>query len=272
MGSINNQLNINSPGKLLLLSASWIILLLSACAGGPDASYKIREIDSGLEILTGRSEEGRVLWMAVRSDSAELSISPALLPDSLNDVEVLSRHAADHFINPAVMAALTASPHNPIRFLSGLPQDVRGYYRVDGVTYSKPDGVHDAAAVSPDGSPGILSPEDQEKWSGDSAGGFYAILIDGTPVCPVSVRDTVSAAGWSSDGSILILMVIKGRNGRGYSYEEAGAVLKSLGARNGIAMDGGGSARLVWREDGNLISFPAALFFRAVPNHLLLLK
>ncbi|MCK5736571.1 MAG: phosphodiester glycosidase family protein [Spirochaetaceae bacterium] len=257
----------------------FITWLLSACAGTPEylstdpaKYYESRIIEPGVEILTGRCETGAFQWMAVRSDTVVLSISPPLLSDSTPDAGVLSRHAIEHFTDLDVRAVLTASPHNPIRYRAGLPQDVGGFYQLDRVTYSKPDNRHDALGINEYNRPELLNPREQENWKGDSAGGFYVILFDGIPMNPVTVKDAVSAAGWSEDGSLVILLVIKGSPGRGCSYEKAGKLLLSLGAWEGIAMDGGGSARLVWKEDENLHSFPLVPLYRAVPNHLVLKK
>jgi len=71
---------------------------------------------------------------------------------------------------------------------------------------------------------------------------------------------------------VCIFLVVSGHKGLGYSYHEAGELLLLLGASDGIAMDGGSSARLVWLENTEMQSFPGALFYRAVPNHILMIK
>jgi exopolysaccharide biosynthesis protein len=48
--------------------------------------------------------------------------------------------------------------------------------------------------------------------------------------------------------------------------------MKDLGAYQALAMDGGGSARLTWRDGNEIHSFPADRFYRAVPNRLLLAR
>ena len=249
------------------LSVVYFCFFLSACASIPDfpadgdfGEHEVRNIGPGIEIIVGRTNSGSIGWTAVRSAFA-LAISPP---------STLSRHAGDYFEDPTVAAVITGSPHDPIRFRSGLPQDVTGIYRIDGVDYSVSDGRHDAVGVTDNGMPEILKPSEQSDWEGDAIGGFYAVLENGETVNHVPVRDAVSAVGWTEDGNKVILLVIKGREGVGFSYEEAGGLLESLGAHNGIAMDGGDSSRLVWREDGDLYSFPAGRFYRALPNHLLI--
>lgn len=247
-------------------------LLLCACASIPDfpegavfEGIEIRAIEPGLELIVGRSSGASIGWTAVRSQYAIAVSSP-----ETSDEETLSRHGGEPFSEPDVLAALTGSPHNPIRFRSGLPQDATGIYQVNGTRYSNPDGQHDAIGLNHNNQPELLGPSRQIEWFGDAIGGFYVILDDGTASSRVPVRDAVSAVGWSEDKSTVILLVIRGRDGVGYSYEEAGLLLKYLGANHGMAMDGGGSARLVWRENGGIYSFPAGRFYRAVPNHLLI--
>jgi len=261
-----------APGLLKILSVAGLFLSLYSCASSPEAVSECRVISQGIEIITGRDENRKIEWRAIRSTQCSLSISSALSELDMDDGIVLSRHGEEYFNNTEVLAVLTASPHTPIRYSSGLPQSVIGLYRINGITYSISDGRHDAIGIDKNGKLKLLHPVEQEVWRNDAAGGFYAILSNGLPLSPVSIRDAVSALGWSEDGSLMILLVIRGQDGRGYSYEEAGSLLRSLGAWEGIPMDGGGSARLVWREDERLHSFPVVPFYRAIPNHLILIK
>lgn len=257
------------PKIFLLLN---LCLLLCACANLPDfpeaaafEKMEIRTIEPGLEIIVGRSSDGGIDWTAVRSHHT-FAVSPPIT----NGEVTLSRHVGEYFSDPAVVAAITGSPHSPLRFRSGLPQDATGIYEVDGAVYSVPDGQHDAVGLDNNSQPELLDPSMQLEWIGDSIGGFYIVLDNGTAISRVPVRDAVSAVGWSEDKSTVILLVIRGRDDIGFSYEEAGLLLRTLGAYQGMAMDGGGSARLAWRENGHIYSFPTGRFYRAVPNHLLI--
>ncbi len=259
--------------KPFILSAAWFFIILSGCASLPEfpsdgdfGELEIREIGPGLELIVGRG------WTAVRAETTAVGDGNRLSVSPPSGDTIHSRHAGEYFADSAVSAVLTGSPHHPIRFRSGLPQSVSGYYRFGGITLSEPDDRHDAVGVNDNNIAEILSCRDQGDWEGDAIGGFFAVLSDGIPLNPVPVRDAVSAAGWSDDSSTVILLVIRGRDDKGFSYEQAGLLLRFLGAQDGIAMDGGGSARLVWREDGGMFSFPAGHFYRAVPNHLIILS
>lgn len=250
--------------KIFLLP--FFCLLLCACASvSVFEDLEVRTIEPGLEIIVGRNTGGGIGWTAVRS---RFNIAVSL--PKLSGEMTLSGHGGEPFSNPDIIAALTGSPHNPIRLRSGLPQNAAGIYQAAGKQYSIPDGRHDALGIEDSNQPVLLDPSMQMDWSGDAIGGFYIILENGTAVSPVPVRDAISAVGWSDDRSTIIFLVIKGRDGVGFSYEEAGILLQTLGANQGLAMDGGGSARLVWRENQRIYSFPAGRFYRAVPNHLLI--
>jgi hypothetical protein len=212
--------------------------------------------------VAGIDFAGRTVWTAIRS-SRNLVIE---VPE-LRDGVMVSRDAEDIAESTGTPAVLNGSPHSPVRFSSGRPQQTFGFFRAGGTTYSRPDGRHDAVGISPDGTPVILGPSEQEPWQGPAIGGFYSILADSRSRETIPVRDAVSAVGWNAEGSVFFL-VIAGREGRGFSYSEAGALLAELGATDALALDGGGSARLTWREDGRLKSFPAGSVYRSVPNFL----
>jgi len=90
-----------------------------------------------------------------------------------------------------------------------------------------------------------------------AVGGFRQILINGE-LSPHTLTDESrhprSAAGISSDGKYLYLMVVDGRRigSIGCTQAETAQILKQLGAWNAINFDGGGSSSLVLRMDGRV--------------------
>ena len=253
-----------------------VVLLLPACAGGPEARrlefgppHQIRSVmlEPGVELIRGGFTRTGLRWTAIRSRQSSRERRLAVVPEIFRDT---GAHAPSIFGDGAVIASLNGSPHHPLRYRSGQKQTTLGFYRISGAVFSRPDGRHDAVGIRPDGRLVLLHPRDQDDWTGNASGGFYAVLKDGRPVSPVETRDAVSALGWSQDGLTLIFLAIEGRNGNGADYGEAGALLRDLGASTGLAMDGGGSVRLSWREDGGVKSFPPALLHRAVPNFLVI--
>jgi hypothetical protein len=257
---------------VLFAAICLVLLFFPSCAGEPNRTIvkEIRILEDGLELISGRNSAGRIVWMGLRSRTSASSLRLTPSHPVFDEEHLLSNHHGDDFQDPDVMAGLTGSPHYPVRLRSGKPQDVLGLFRVDGITVSSPNLLHDAVGFTSDQTPVLLRPKDQKNWIGDGVAGFYAILQNGTPVRPVPTRDAVSAVGWSADNELLILLVSRGRRGTGFTYDEAGRLMKNLGADYALAMDGGGSARLTWRDGDEVRSFPADRFYRAVPNRLLL--
>jgi hypothetical protein len=75
-----------------------------------------------------------------------------------------------------------------------------------------------------------------------------------------------------SDGSRMFWVVIDGRNSlhsRGATIEETRWIAKSLGLKNAINMDGGGSSQLIWR--GIMINWPSDGKERPLPYALLMM-
>jgi len=59
--------------------------------------------------------------------------------------------------------------------------------------------------------------------------GTYSILEKGIPSSQIHIRDALSALGWSKDREKIIFLVIEGHKNNGYSYNEAGKLMKLLG-------------------------------------------
>jgi len=79
-------------------------------------------------------------------------------------------------------------------------------------------------------------------------GGFFEILKNNEEVeFSYSSRNSRTAAGISSDGKTLFLLVVEGERknlSRGLSYGECAKILKSAGSADGLEFDGGSSSSL----------------------------
>lgn len=105
-------------------------------------------------------------------------------------------------------------------------------------------------------------PETAKKRILHAAGGFHRILQDGELTDralqkAAAPRHARSAAGLSGGGRTLYLMVIDGGGGlsgrRGATEAETALILKQLGARDVLNLDGGGSSALALRfSDGGV--------------------
>lgn len=115
-----------------------------------------------------------------------------------------------------------------------------------------------------------------EPWAKEVVSGHPTVLWggaprdnNGDPLC--TARHPRTAVGLSADRKKLVMAVVDGRkpNRLGYTCDELSALLKELGAADGMNLDGGGSSTM-WMG-GSVISYPSdAGGERTVANHLAL--
>ncbi|MFW6214829.1 MAG: phosphodiester glycosidase family protein [Alkalispirochaetaceae bacterium] len=85
----------------------------------------------------------------------------------------------------------------------------------------------------------------------DALGGYFVVLSAGVATGPVRLRAARSALGLSADRRTAILLAVAGEapgSSVGLTAREVGAWLASLGAEEGLLLDGGGSSSLAVRE------------------------
>jgi hypothetical protein len=114
-----------------------------------------------------------------------------------------------------------------------------------------------------------------EPWMREVVSGHPTILWggaqrdnNGDPLC--SNRHPRTAVGMSADRRTLILAVVDGRKPDriGMTCDELSALLKELGASDGMNLDGGGSSTMV--VGGGVVNYPSDGTERTVGNHLAL--
>lgn len=95
------------------------------------------------------------------------------------------------------------------------------------------------------------------------------VLSSSVSVCANNVRHPRTALGLSADKKKLILVVVDGRSSIavGMTCSEVGALLKSLGAAEGMNLDGGGSSAMYVQGFGT-VNRPSDGQERVVGNHL----
>jgi peptidoglycan hydrolase-like protein with peptidoglycan-binding domain len=110
-------------------------------------------------------------------------------------------------------------------------------------------------------------------WSRNAVSGRPSVLKDGEAILSDPTKNDRSARtglGLSKDGRVLYLVAVEGKSGvRGLRATELGAVLKSLGAYDGLALDSGGSAQLFVKGRGMVQRSTDASGSRAVANVLM---
>mgnify|MGYP001380935546 CR=1 FL=1 len=92
-------------------------------------------------------------------------------------------------------------------------------------------------------------------WADNVVSARPAMLVDGkvlaNPPGGMNERTARTGVGLSKSGRVLYLVAVEGRSGvKGLTATELGQLLKSLGADDGMAMDGGGSAQMYQRGRG----------------------
>jgi len=95
------------------------------------------------------------------------------------------------------------------------------------------------------------------------------VLSSSVSVCANNVRHPRTAIGLSADKKKLFLVVVDGRSSVavGMTCSEVGALLKSLGAAEGMNLDGGGSSAMYLQGFGT-VNRPSDGQERVVGNHL----
>lgn len=145
-------------------------------------------------------------------------------------------------------AAVNAAPFGPIHAEEGLPQNITGLTVSQGKQVSPPDGNFPALLIRKGNRVQIADPPFDLTDVENAVAGFQIVLKNGQVIAQGRDVHPRTAAGVSTDGRYLYLLVIDGRQSgysQGATTAEVGAWLKSLGASDGINLDGGGTTTLV---------------------------
>jgi exopolysaccharide biosynthesis protein len=249
----------------------------------------------------------RGLWAKVRLDhpaveivtTAPLAADPAIPPGTEAKLLTVPKWAQAERTTLAVNANFFAGILKPAPgekdpgWFAGRPVDLRGLSLSDGVVVSPPrlvGGMGDPAVVvyrdgrarvgriteqelkgAFDGVAGI-GPSD----NGRQAGGLLVTAgrnTGATAQVQPAVRHPRTAAGVTTDGRTLILVVVDGRqpdHSIGVTLPELADIMIGLGAGDAVNLDGGGSSTFVYQKpDGTLLTnkVPGGVW-RSVGNHL----
>jgi hypothetical protein len=211
----------------------------------------------GLAYFAGKTARPRLEFNALRVDlsSPELRILTAGggRGGIMVNEKFLSTTISSFVRDNGLLAGINALPFSPVSGREGEPRTNIGIVVSDGVMVSPLESRFDALVFYADGSVAIAAQAGLETAPIDNAvGGFRRILESGElvpRVLDLTVRHPRSAAGISPDGRFLYLLVIDGRRpgSAGTTEAETALLLRSLGAAEGINLDGGGSSALVLR-------------------------
>jgi hypothetical protein len=191
---------------------------------------------------------------------------------------VLSTRVSSFVLNNGLLAGINTIPFDPSSAREGEERRPVGIAITGGEKIAPPVSRYDAlvfygeggAAIVNQGELGGERAEERKKQIVHAIGGFHQILRNGELTDrarqnAAGPRYARSAAGLSSGGRILYLVVINGGlPGRpGATEAETALILKQLGAQDVLNLDGGGSSALVLRfSDGGVrtLNTPARIF------------
>ena len=224
------------------------------------------EAGSGLDYYAGRISRPRLEFNALRVDLSHPGLrilaaggggGPA---GRTADGRFLSVKVSTFVRSNNLTAGINALPFDPVSGKEGEPRTNIGIVVTGGVMVSPPHARFDALVFFADGSAAIMSQSaiESAEHIDNAVGGFHRILEGGELVPRVldaKARHPRSAAGISSDGRYLYLLVIDGRRpgSIGSTEAETALLLRALGASEGINFDGGGSTALALRYPGGKV-------------------
>jgi hypothetical protein len=157
-------------------------------------------------------------------------------------------------------AGINAAPFDISSYKEGQIIKNVGIVVSGGKLIAPPSPRYDAIVFYKDGKAAVVnqaaikSTENIE----NAVGGFFQILVNGALAERTLTRENReprSAAGISSDGKYLYLLIIDGRraDSAGGTEKETALLLLALGSWNGLNLDGGGSSALALRgADGKV--------------------
>lgn len=147
--------------------------------------------------------------------------------------------------------AINAAPFQPIYPAEGLPQEIVGLTVSDGEVVSPERPGYPALLITKDNRVSIAEPPFSLDGVHTAVCGFNIVLRAGKPIIGRADIHPRTAVGVTADGQTLYLLVIDGRQpdySLGATTGEVGQWLGSLGAAEGLNLDGGGTTTLVIAE------------------------
>jgi len=225
--------------------------------------------DNGIDYFHGKIFSPKLEFWALRVDLTSPQIRIVIKDGMAANGGALSTKVTTFVRDNNLLAGINAVPFDVSSLIEGQPIQNAGLVISDGKILAQANPRYDAVVFYRDSEKvraAIVSQSELQSLPANSPaenienaiGGFHQILSGGEPTertqdaeaNPVaSARHPRSAAGVSADGSSLYLLVIDGRRAGsvGATERETALLLLSLGAYDGLNLDGGGSSALALR-------------------------
>lgn len=219
---------------------------------------------SPLRYTSGRIKDPPLAFWAVAVNLENPAVQVVVGPEPLSYGSVPSIRVSSFAEQFQCLTAINANPFDIESDREGEPRRIVGIAIQEGRILADPVHRYGALLINKDGTARIVSQQDLLLPDGSvntgvlepvryAVGGFFPVLQQGRALSGRTARYPRSAVGVSQDGKILYLLAIDGRllDSLGTTEEETGQLLASLGAWDGLLLDGGGSTSLViQKQDG----------------------
>ncbi|MDR0443624.1 MAG: phosphodiester glycosidase family protein [Treponema sp.] len=216
-------------------------------------------LSAGVDYLHGRIEKTPLEFWALRVDLSAPGMQIVVKGGGGAGKNTMSAKVSSFVRDNDLIAGINAVPFDVSTAEEGRPIKNVGIVISGGELIAPANPNYDALVICGAEAAIVRQAEIKSIENIDNAvGGFHQILKAGEPASRTLNREDRhprSAAGVSSDGKCLYLLVIDGRrrDSAGGTENETAVLLRSLGSWDGINLDGGGSSALALRyPDGKI--------------------
>ena len=213
-----------------------------------------------LAYAAGKIASPKIEFRALRIDLVAPDLRIVVRDGAFGDDSTLSTRVSSFVRDNGLLAGINALPFRPVSGREGEVRTNIGIVVSEGKMLSPPHSGYASLVFYTDGSVSIVNQSEIRSVENieNAVGGFHQVLKAGGLTGRVLNREDRhprSAAGISSDGQYLYLLVIDGRRigSIGCTEAETALLLRALGSWDGINLDGGGSSSLALRYPDNKI-------------------
>jgi len=213
-----------------------------------------QEFADGVGYFHAKIAEPKIEFWALRIDLTSTQTRIVVKGGAMDGGRTLSAKVSSFVRDNGLLAGINAVPFDISSTKEGQPIQNVGIVISGGEVIAQANPRYDALVFYKDGTAQIMSQSAIQSTAEieNAVGAFHHILIDGEPAERTlnrKDRHPRSAAGVSTDGDCLYLLVIDGRRSGsvGATEKETVMLLRALGSANGLNLDGGGSSALALR-------------------------
>ena len=215
----------------------------------PARSYPWKTVAPGITLLerfdfsadVGRPLTGSVAKIDLTAPGIEIVTTPG---NGTRPGETDGLRTTTFLKKTGCILAINAAPYSPIHFFEGQAQEIAGLHIASGETIS-PANSYPTLSFRP--GTATIGSASSATGSAHAVAGFKIILKNGQPRGGTTTLHPRTAAGVSTNGQTLYLLVLDGRQpgkSEGATESETGEILKGLGAGDAINLDGGGTTAM----------------------------